>query len=286
MSTKSNKFRTFYLSLFFIALYVPVLSVVLYSFNKSASTAHWTGFTFDWYIELFNDTVIFEAFKISIVVALLTSIVSAILGTAFAIISVYVSKLSEKAMNGLMFLPLIIPELALGLSLLIFFTQLKLPFGLLTLVLGHSLFCVPYVYIMVQIRLKEINVSIIEAAKDLGATKWQIIKTIILPLVIPATMTASLLALAMSLDDVIISTYMAGPTGTTLPVHIFSMMRTGVTPKVNALSTLFLLGTFLLIGLNQMLGRKGENLNEKNKNKKIIIIISIRFSDDFVTCLW
>lgn len=264
MNTKSNRFRTFYLSLFFVVLYVPVLSVVLYSFNKSSSTAHWTGFTLDWYRELFNDSIIFEAFKVSIVVALITSLLSAIIGTASAIISVYISQKTEKAMNGLMFLPLIIPEIALGLSLLIFFTELNLPFGILTLVIGHSLFCVPYVYIMVQIRLKEINISIIEAAKDLGASAWQIIKTIILPLVIPSTLTASLLAFAMSLDDVIISTYMSGPTTSTLPVHIFSMMRTGVTPKINALSTLFLLVTFILIGLNQIIGKRGENLNEEN----------------------
>lgn len=264
MNTKSNRFRTFYLSLFFIILYVPVISVVLYSFNKSSSTAHWTGFTLDWYIELFNDRVIFEAFKVSIVVALITSLVSAVIGTASAIISVYVSRRTEKAVNGLMFLPLIIPEVALGLSLLILFTELNMTFGIPTLVIGHSLFCVPYIYIMVQLRLKEINISILEAAKDLGASRWQIIKTIILPLVIPATLTGSLLALAMSLDDVIISTYLSGPTGTTLPVHIFSMMRTGVTPKVNALSTLFLLVTFLLIGLNQSIGKKGENLHEEN----------------------
>jgi spermidine/putrescine transport system permease protein len=259
---KQKRFRTFYLSLFFIILYVPVLSVVLYSFNKSSSTAYWAGFTLDWYRELFNDRIILEAFKVSIEVALLTSVLSAIIGTASAIISIYVTKSTEKTINGLMFLPLIVPEVALGVSLLIFFSSLKLPFGTFTLVISHSLFCVPYVYIMVQLRLKEINISIIEAAKDLGATRWQIIKTIILPLVMPSTLTASLLALAMSLDDVIISTYMAGPTTTTLPVHIFSMMRVGVTPKVNALCTLFLVGTFLLIGINQIIGKKGGNIFE------------------------
>lgn len=264
MNTKGSKFRTFYLSLFFVILYVPVLSVVLYSFNKSSSTAQWTGFTFDWYLQLFNDRVIFESFKISMVVAIITSTVSAIIGTASAVISSYVSKKVESAINGVMFLPLIIPEVALGLSLLIFFTELNLTFGVPTLVIGHSLFCVPYIYFMVQLRLQEIDLSIIEAAKDLGASSWQIVKTIILPLVLPSTLTGSLLAFAMSLDDVIISTYMAGPTGTTLPVHIFSMMRTGVTPKVNALSTLFLLGTFLLIGLNQTIGRKGEKFYEEN----------------------
>ncbi|NMA62350.1 MAG: ABC transporter permease, partial [Firmicutes bacterium] len=158
----------------------------------------------------------------------------------------------KKTIQGVMVLPLLVPEIALGVSLLMFFNALKLPFGHLTLVLSHSLFCVPYVYIMVQLRLQEIDKSILESARDLGATKWQTIKTIVLPLVTPSIITASLLALAMSLDDVIISTYMSGPRSTTLPVHIFSMMRVGVTPKVNALCTLILVGTFFIVGFSQL----------------------------------
>lgn len=252
----TNRFRKFYLSLFFILLYIPILSVILYSFNKSSSTANWAGFTLDWYKQLFNDRVIIESFKLSIQVAFLTSIVSAILGTATAIISIYVTNKMEKVLRGIMILPLLVPEVALGVSLLLFFSTLKMPFGHLTLVLSHSLFCIPYVYIMVQLRLKEINISIIEAAKDLGATQWQIIKTIILPLVTPSILTASLLALAISLDDVIISTYMSGPISTTLPVHIFSMMRVGITPKINALCTLILVGTFFIVGLGQFIASK------------------------------
>lgn len=265
MKKKTNRFQSLYLSLFFVVLYVPLLSVILYSFNQSSSTAHWTGFTLDWYRQLFKDRVILEAFKVSLQVGVLTSALSAVLGTASAIISTYVTKRLEKSINGLMFLPLIIPEVALGISLLIFLSGLKLPFGLLTLVISHSIFCVPYVHIMVHLRLREIDKSVIEAAKDLGASTGQVVKTILLPLVLPSTLTASLLAFAMSLDDVIISTYMAGPTTTTLPVHIFSMMRVGVTPKVNALCTLFLIGTFVLIGLNQAIGIKGGNLIEEKK---------------------
>ena len=109
---------------------------------------------------------------------------------------------------------------------------------------------------MVQLRLREINISTIEAAKDLGASRWQIIKTIILPLITPSILTAALLALAISLDDVIISTYMAGPISTTLPVHIFSMMRVGVTPKINALCTLILVGTFFIVGFGQLISKQ------------------------------
>lgn len=268
MSAKAKGFRTFYLSLFFVILYVPVLSVILYSFNQSSSTAQWTGFTLDWYKKLFNDTVIAEAFKISILVALLTAVLSAILGTVAAISSLYVTKRVEKSINGIMVLPLLVPEVALGVSLLLFFSAMKLPFGYLTLVLSHSLFCVPYVYIMVQLRLKEINKSVIEAAKDLGATNGKIIKTIILPLVMPSIFTASLLAMAISLDDVVISTYMSGPTSTTLPVHIFSMMRVGVTPKINALCTLILIGTFFIVGLSQLVNKKSNrNINQNSIQK-------------------
>ena len=260
MNNKTNRFQKFYLSLFFVLLYLPVLSVILYSFNKSSSTAHWAGFTLDWYRELFKDKIIIESFKISIEVAILTSMLSAILGTATAIISIYVTNRMKNLLHGAMILPLLVPEIALGISLLLFFNTLKLPFGHLTLILSHSLFCIPYVYVMVQLRLKEINISIIEAAKDLGATKWQIIRTIIIPLVTPSIITASLLALAMSLDDVVISTYMSGPVSTTLPVHVFSMMRVGVTPKINALCTLILVGTFFIVGLGQ--------IASKNDNKK------------------
>ena len=159
-----HRFRTFYLLLFFTLLYIPILGVILYSFNKSPSTANWTGFTLDWYRDLFNDSIIFESFKLSIQVAFLTSILSAILGTATAIISMYVTVKMKKVLRGVMLLPLLVPEVALGVSLLMFFSFLNLPFGHLTLVLSHSLFCVPYVYIMVQLRINEISLSIIESA--------------------------------------------------------------------------------------------------------------------------
>ncbi len=256
----SKRFNNFYLLLFFVILYIPILSVILYSFNISPTTAQWSGFTLDWYRELFADNAIKEAFLISLEVAIMTSIFSAIIGTIAAIVSFYVTKKMSDTIRGFMVLPLLVPEVALGISLLIFFNALKLPFGRLTLVLSHSLFCVPYVYMMVQLRLREIDKSIIEAARDLGASRPQVIKTILIPLVVPSIITSSLLALAMSLDDVVISTYMSGPTSTTLPVHIFSMMRVGVTPKVNALCTLILVGTFFVVGLSQFIG--------KNKTQK------------------
>ncbi|MDI9440848.1 MAG: ABC transporter permease [Firmicutes bacterium] len=256
MKIRNSRFGVFYLSLFFVVLYFPVISVILYSFNASSSTAQWTGFTLDWYRQLFADRVIGAAFRVSVQVAIITSLVSAVLGTATAVIAMWVSRGMKRTIQGFMLLPLLVPEVALGISLLFFFNTLGLPFGRLTLVLSHSLFCVPYVYIMVQLRLQEIDKSILESARDLGATRWQMVKTIILPLVAPSILTASLLALALSLDDVVISTYMSGPKTTTLPVHIFSMMRVGVTPKVNALCTLILVGTFFIVGLSQIISKR------------------------------
>ncbi|NLM42104.1 MAG: ABC transporter permease [Firmicutes bacterium] len=256
MRDKTSRFGVFYLSLFFVMLYLPVLSVVLYSFNASSSTAQWTGWSLEWYRQLFRDRTIGQAFRTSIQVAVLTAILSAVLGTFTAVVSMWVSARMKKALQGIMILPLIVPEVALGVSLLFFFNALRLPFGILTLVLSHSLFCVPYVYIMVRLRLAEIDASIIESALDLGASTWQMVRTIILPLVAPSIVTAALLCLAMSLDDVIISTYMSGPRSTTLPVHVFSMMRVGVTPKVNALCTLILVGTFFIIGVSQLITKK------------------------------
>lgn len=252
--------KKIYLYLFFLLLYFPVLAVVLYSFNKSPSMASWAGFTLDWYRQLFADGVIGQAFKVSMQVALLTSLLSAFIGTSAALATLFISQRMKKVLRISMILPFLVPEIALGVSLLIFFSSLKLPLGILTLVLSHSLFCAPYIYLMVYLRLSEIDKSIIEAARDLGASSWQVIGNIIMPLIAPSILSASLLAIALSLDDVIISTYMSGPRSTTLSMHIFSMMRVGVTPKINALCTLILTGTFLIIGLGQFFNRK-ESLN-------------------------
>lgn len=240
-----------YLGVFFIVLYVPIMSIIVYSFNQSPSTAQWTGFTLDWYRSLFQDRIIVESFILSLQIGVMTAVLSAFIGTAAAIVSIFVGRSMEKTIDSAMIIPLLVPEVALGISLLMLFTFIKVPLGRLTLVLAHSLFCVPYVYVMVQLRLKDIDRSILEAARDLGASQWEMVKTIILPLVTPSIMTASLLALAMSLDDVVISTYVSG-TKSTLPVHIFAMMRVGVTPKINALGTVILVITFVILGLSQI----------------------------------
>lgn len=265
--SKKNKsiMKPVYLGIFFIVLYIPIMSIVLYSFNQSPSTAQWTGFTLDWYRSLFQDRIIIESFILSLQVGVMTAVLSAIIGTAGAIVSIFVGRTMEKTIDAAMIIPLLVPEVALGISLLMLFTFINVPLGRLTLVLAHSLFCVPYVYVMVQLRLRDIDKAILEASRDLGATQWEMVKTIILPLVTPSIMTASLLALAMSLDDVVISTYVSG-TKSTMPVHIFSMMRVGVTPKINALGTVILIVTFIILGLSQIdFSRKKKEVYNEEK---------------------
>ena len=253
--TKRTRFRSVYLSIFFLLLYFPILAVVLYSFNDSSSFASWRGFTLKWYQELWQNPQVKTALIYSLKVGGLTALLSSFMGLYAVLASSYLSVKLEKVTNSIMMLPLLIPELALALSLLFFYQLIGLNLGIWSLVFAHSLFCVPYVYIMLQLRMKEIDKSIFEAAKDLGASSFQVFYSVLLPLVLPALLSAGLLSLAMSLDDVIISTYVSG-SQSTLAVHIFSQLRVGVNPSINALCTLILVVTFTLLSLSQLDFRK------------------------------
>ncbi len=256
---KNGRLSVFYMGLVIVFLYLPILCVVLYSFNESKSGAVWTGFTFKWYGDLLMDSRIGSAFWVSFRVAILTSILSAFLGTLGAIAVDNLSPKVKSAVSAFIYLPLIIPEIILGIALLIFFSLTPLPFGITTLVIAHSTFCIPYVFIMVSIRLRGISKSLTEAARDLGATKSHTLRTVILPLVMPSVLTGALLSVAMSLDDVVISTFVSGPTSLTLPVHIFSMIKLGVSPIINALCSIILLFTFTVVGVLQYTNKHKED---------------------------
>lgn len=237
--------------LLLLFLYLPILCVVLYSFNLSKSGAAWTGFTLKWYQELWDNTKIRQAFWVSLRVAGLTAFFSSILGTAAAIGVNSLNKKAKSFISALIYLPLIIPEIILGIALLMLLAATPMPFGIMSLVIGHCTFCIPYVFIMVNIRLRSIGKDVVEAAYDLGAGGFQVLATVILPLILPGILSGALLSVAMSMDDVVISTFVSGPTSLTLPVHIFSMMKLGVTPTINALCTVILVFTFTCVGLLQ-----------------------------------
>ncbi len=251
---KKSFLSKFYIYLVLFFLYLPIICVIVFSFNNSKSPFQWSGFTLDWYAKMLRNRGLMEALGVSLQVAFWSALISAVIGTLAA---VSFGKLNSKLRNfitAIAYIPIIIPEIVLGVALLMFFSFLPVHYGILTLVLSHTTFCIPYILIMVQIRLRSIDPAVIEAAKDLGAKRSQVFRTIILPLIAPGILSGSLLAVAMSLDDVVISVFMSGPTSTTLPVKIFSMLKVGVTPEINALCTILLLITFIVVGFMQYRG--------------------------------
>ena len=242
-----------YIFLILIFLYLPMALVVIYSFNVSKSSAVWTGFTWDWYKQMVKDRALIEALGTSVKVGALTCVVSAALGTIGAVALQTGKSRAVKVTRGFVQMPLMIPEIVLGVALLVVFNAIGLKYGILTLVLAHSTFCIPYVFILVHIRLRMIDPAIYGAARDLGARRITVFRTITMPLIAPAVASGMLLAFAMSFDDVVISFFVAGTRSQTLPPLIYSMVRRGVTPKINALYTIMLLVVFTVVGVMQVL---------------------------------
>jgi len=256
--TQREKLRLsdWYLYLLLAIMYLPILIVILYSFNASKTSVIWGGFTLDWYRELLQDRSLLESLKNSVILALLSSGMAGIVGTLGAVGMARVQFRSKGMLEYLVLVPIMIPEIILGMVFMAFFSLLGLPFGMTTLVLGHSAFCVPYVYMQVKARLVGIDKSYAEAARDLGARERQVFFDITLPLIAPAILSGMLLSFAMSLDDVVISIFVAGARVSTLPVKIYTQLKTGVTPEINALCTLMLIVTVALVVVSQRLQRK------------------------------
>jgi len=239
--------KKIYLALLLVIMYIPIVLVIVYSFNENRLNSVWSGFSLLWYRELFRDRAIFEALRNSLILATVSSFSAAIIGTMGA---VGISRTGRfgKMMEYLSILPIMTPEIILGMVLLVFFSLLTLPLGMLTLVLAHTCFCIPYVYLLVRARLAGLDKSYAEAARNLGAGTWRAFLDITLPLIMPAVVSGILLSFAMSFDDVIISIFVTGPRTNTLPIRIYTQLKTGVTPKTNALcSLLFIITVFLCI---------------------------------------
>lgn len=256
IQTEKMRLSDWYLYLLLAIMYLPILIVIIYSFNASKTSVIWGGFTLDWYSELFQDSGLLESLKNSVILALLSSGMAGVVGTLGAVGMARVQFRSKGMLEYLVLVPIMIPEIILGMVFMAFFGLLGLPFGMTTLVLGHSAFCVPYVYMQVKARLVGIDKSYAEAARDLGARERQVFLDITLPLIAPAILSGMLLSFAMSLDDVVISIFVAGARVSTLPVKIYTQLKTGVTPEINALCTLMLIVTVVLVLLSQKLQRK------------------------------
>lgn len=236
-----------FLSLGYIFLYVPLICIVVYSFNESRYLNNWTGFSFKWYMSLFSDKIILQATWTSLKVAVISATLSTILGTMAAIVITRFRRFRGKSLFvGSITSPLVMPDVVMGLSLLMLFVGMKKFLGwpegrgIMAIVIAHSTLTLSYVTMVVQSRLQNLDHSIEEAALDLGASPLKVFFVITLPMIAPSIVLGWLLAFALSLDDVVITSFVAGPGATTLPMVIFSGLRFGISPKVNALATILI----------------------------------------------
>lgn len=228
-------------------LYLPLLILALYSFNDSRLNAVWTGFTFKWYAALFQNRQVLEALLNTLFVGAVSTAVSTVLGTTAAIALHNYRYRFENLLNGFIYLPILIPEIVMGLSLLVLFSQTGLALGKTTIILAHITFCLSFVVITVGARLEGMKTEYEEAASDLYAKPWQCFRYVTLPLIMPGVVAGALIAFTLSIDDFVISFFVAGPDSTTLPLYIYAMVKRGISPEINALSTLMILVEILLV---------------------------------------
>ncbi|MFL6194500.1 MAG: ABC transporter permease [Thermoanaerobaculia bacterium] len=234
-------------ALVYLFLYAPIAILVAFSFKAARQTAFWTGFTLDWYRRLLSNELLFHAVRNSLVVAGLTTVIAVLLGTPAALALARLEFRGKRATQALLFLPVIIPEVVLGAALVTFFGAVEMRLSLWTVVIAHVVFSVSYVAIVVRARLAGLDPALEEAARDLGASPFETFRRVTLPLAAPGIVASALLVFTLSIDDYVITSFVAGVGATTLPLHIYSMLKVGVTPEVNAVSTLLLAGTIVLI---------------------------------------
>ena len=247
MKSPLRFWRKLYLAAVLGVMYLPILLVILYSFNQSRLSFQWQGFTLKWYAELFADRTMFAALRSSLLLALSSSCLAALIGALGAAGGVSPKRKGRRGlMESLSILPIMMPEIILGMLFLAYFKLLRLPPGMITLIIAHTAFCIPYGYLIVRSRLAGMDKSYAEAARNLGAGPVRAFIDITLPLLRPAIISSMLLSFAMSFDDLIISIFVTGPHTNTLPIRIYSQLKTGVSPKTNALCSLLFIVSALL----------------------------------------
>ena len=230
----------------FIFLYFPIVALVAFSFNDSKRNITWQGFTLKYYVQAFNNASLHEAFLNSMIIAAWSTVVSTILGTMLGLLLHRFRFPGKDAFDGWMHLPIVIPEISLGVAMLAFFGQVQMPLGLMTVTVSHIAFSIPFVAVVVRSRMSGFDRSLEEASRDLGANEWQTFWNVTFPYMVPGVVAGALLALTLSLDDFVITFFTSGPGSTTFPVKIYSMVRFSVTPEVNAASTVLIVVTLAL----------------------------------------
>jgi spermidine/putrescine transport system permease protein len=253
---KRSRFPLAVTVLVFVFFYLPIVILVVNSFNAARFSSSWQGFTLGWYARLFQSPEIWQSVRNTLIIALGSTAVSLILGTAAAFaLHRYAGSTLQRIHYTLIYTPLVVPEILMGISLLMAFVAAGTGLGLFTIFLAHVTFSISYVAMVVLARLQDFDFSLIEAAQDLGASWWQSTRKVLLPLLVPGLAAGGLLAFTLSVDDFVITFFVAGPGSTTLPLRIYSMIKYGNPPMINALSTLLLAVTFTAVVASQKLAR-------------------------------
>lgn len=245
--------RNAYLTAVFLFLYIPLVILIIYSFNASKYSSAWKGFTLSWYARLFDNRLLLDALGNSLLVALLSSVVATLIGTLAAVAFYRYRFAGRKVLYSSVYVVMMSPDIVMGISLLMLFIWLGLNLGFLTLLLAHVTFCVPFVVVTVYARISGFDASVVEAAKDLGATEFQTFTRVIAPMLFPAVLAGWLLSFTLSLDDVIVSFFVTGPGFEILPLKIYSMVRLGIKPEINALSAILIVITLISVSLTHVL---------------------------------
>lgn len=245
-----------YLTAIYLFFYLPIAVLVVYSFNNSQYSLLWHGFTFSWYQQLFADTSLQIVALHSLIVGVLAATFATMLGTLAAVSLYRYQFYGKQLLHSLIFILVVSPDIVMGISLLILFSTLKVSLGFWTLLLAHITFCMPFVSVTVYSRIIGLDKNIFEAARDLGATDFTVFRRVIIPLLWPAILVGWLLSFTLSLDDVIISYFVTGPNFNILPLQIYSMVRLGVKPEINALCSVLFGLTLVIVMLSQLAMRK------------------------------
>ena len=254
--------RMIYLTAIFIFTYLPIFVLVVFSFNEGRSTGVWEGFSLKWYEELFGDERILQAVITTVIVALSSAVISTVFGTVAAIGIFYMKKMMKNLILNITNIPILNADIITGVSLLLLYNILGIPLGYISLILAHISFNIPYVILSVMPKLKQMDNNIYEAALDLGATPTKALINVIVPQIMPGIVSGFLLSLTMSMDDFVISLFTSGAVVSTLSLEIYSMTKRGITPEINALSTIifFIVITVLVIS----------NLRKPKENEKTV----------------
>ncbi len=249
----SRWLRSIYCGLVYVFLYLPLAVMVIYSFNASRFSMAWKGVTLDWYGKLLGNAGLMEAAVHSLLIAAVSATISSLLGTLIAMALHRWRFPSRKVIHTSLFVMMMSPDIVIGISLLVLFMAVSLPLGFWTLLMAHVTLCVPFVAITVHGRLLGFDRHVVEAARDLGAGEYEVFRYVVLPMVFPAVMAGWFMSFTLSIDDVIISFFTTGPTFEVLPLRIYSMVRLGLKPEVNALCAIMILITAVAVFLSQRL---------------------------------